>query len=66
MHRQLAPHGYLLLGASETTYKLSDDFERVNWTAGPPGTGRYAPSPSAGQADRRHTMEFTRMHSVRS
>ena len=28
MHRQLAPHGYLLLGASETTYALSDDFTR--------------------------------------
>jgi chemotaxis protein methyltransferase CheR len=28
MHRQLAPHGYLLLGASETTYSLSDDFVR--------------------------------------
>jgi chemotaxis protein methyltransferase CheR len=28
MHRQLAPHGYLLLGASETTYSLSDDFTR--------------------------------------
>jgi chemotaxis protein methyltransferase CheR len=28
MHRQLAPHGYLLLGASETTYNLSDAFER--------------------------------------
>ena len=28
MHRQLAPHGYLLLGASETTYHLSDAFER--------------------------------------
>jgi chemotaxis protein methyltransferase CheR len=28
MHRQLAPHGYLLLGASETTYSLSDDFIR--------------------------------------
>jgi chemotaxis protein methyltransferase CheR len=28
MHRQLAPHGYLLLGASETTYSLSDDFAR--------------------------------------
>ena len=26
MHDQLAPHGYLLLGASETTYSLSDDF----------------------------------------
>jgi chemotaxis protein methyltransferase CheR len=28
MHGQLAPHGYLLLGASETTYSLSDDFIR--------------------------------------
>ena len=28
MHDQLAPHGYLLLGASETTYSLSDDFVR--------------------------------------
>jgi chemotaxis protein methyltransferase CheR len=28
MHDQLAPHGYLLLGASETTYSLSDDFIR--------------------------------------
>jgi chemotaxis protein methyltransferase CheR len=28
MYRQLAPHGYLLLGASETTYSLSDDFVR--------------------------------------
>jgi chemotaxis protein methyltransferase CheR len=28
MHRQVAPHGYLLLGASETTYSLSDDFVR--------------------------------------
>ena len=28
MHRQLAPHGYLLLGASETTYSLSNDFIR--------------------------------------
>ena len=28
MHHQLAPHGYLLLGASETTYSLSDDFTR--------------------------------------
>jgi chemotaxis protein methyltransferase CheR len=28
MHAQLAPHGYLLLGASETTYSLSDDFAR--------------------------------------
>jgi chemotaxis protein methyltransferase CheR len=28
MHAQLAPHGYLLLGASETTYSLSDDFIR--------------------------------------
>ncbi len=28
MHRQLAPHGYLLLGASETTYSLSDEFVR--------------------------------------
>ena len=28
MHRQLAPHGYLLLGASETTYNLSEDFDR--------------------------------------
>jgi chemotaxis protein methyltransferase CheR len=28
MHQQLAPHGYLLLGASETTYSLSDDFIR--------------------------------------
>jgi chemotaxis protein methyltransferase CheR len=28
MHGQLAPHGYLLLGASETTYSLSDDFVR--------------------------------------
>jgi len=28
MHRQLAPHGYLLLGASETTYSLSNDFVR--------------------------------------
>lgn len=26
--RQLAPHGYLLLGASETTYNLSEDFDR--------------------------------------
>jgi len=28
MHGQLAPHGYLLLGASETTYSLSDEFIR--------------------------------------
>jgi chemotaxis protein methyltransferase CheR len=28
MHGQLAPHGYLLLGASETTYSLSNDFIR--------------------------------------
>ncbi len=28
MHRQLAPQGYLLLGASETTYNLSEDFDR--------------------------------------
>ena len=28
MHDQLALHGYLLLGASETTYSLSDDFIR--------------------------------------
>ena len=28
MQGQLAPHGYLLLGASETTYSLSDDFIR--------------------------------------
>jgi chemotaxis protein methyltransferase CheR len=28
MHDQLAPHGYLLLGASETTYSLSNDFIR--------------------------------------
>ena len=28
MHRQLAPEGYLLLGASETTYNLSEDFDR--------------------------------------
>jgi chemotaxis protein methyltransferase CheR len=28
MHGQLASHGYLLLGASETTYNLSDDYER--------------------------------------
>jgi chemotaxis protein methyltransferase CheR len=28
MRRQLAPEGYLLLGASETTYNLSEDFDR--------------------------------------
>jgi len=28
MHQQLAANGYLLLGASETTFNLSDDFER--------------------------------------
>ena len=28
MHRQLAPDGYLLLGASETTFNLSEDFDR--------------------------------------
>ncbi len=28
MHTQLAPQGYLLLGASETTYSLSDEFTR--------------------------------------
>jgi chemotaxis protein methyltransferase CheR len=28
MRRQIAPHGYLLLGTSETTYNLSDDFDR--------------------------------------
>jgi chemotaxis protein methyltransferase CheR len=27
-HQQLAANGYLLLGSSETTYNLSDDFER--------------------------------------
>jgi chemotaxis protein methyltransferase CheR len=26
--RQVAPHGYLLLGASETTYNISEDFDR--------------------------------------
>jgi chemotaxis methyl-accepting protein methylase len=28
MYGQLAPHGYMLLGASETTFNLSDDYER--------------------------------------
>lgn len=28
MHQQLAANGYLLLGSSETTYNLSEDFER--------------------------------------
>jgi chemotaxis protein methyltransferase CheR len=28
MHQQLSPFGYLLLGASETTYNLSEDFDR--------------------------------------
>ena len=28
MRRQLSPFGYLLLGASETTYNLSEDFDR--------------------------------------
>ncbi len=57
MHGQLATGGYLLLGASETTYNLSDDYDR-SWTAGPLGTGHARPR-RRGRQIGGTTMEFS-------